>query len=126
LAGLKSVPALGRERENAIEEAITPFHAYYSPQTELEEMLCESRLSDEKAKKAMIDAARLAEELRSEQENAQLLERDRRVLDIQVKDMHTKLDEAEQLALKGGRKVVQRLEQRVRELEMQLDDEQRR
>jgi myosin heavy chain 6/7 len=89
-------------------------------------MLCESRLSDEKAKKAMIDAARLAEELRSEQDHAQLLERDRRVLDIQVKDMHTKLDEAEQLALKGGRKVVQRLEQRVRELEMQLDDEQRR
>ena len=82
-------------------------------------MLIETKLSEEKAKKAMIDAARLADELRAEQERAQVLERDRRSLDYQVKDMQTKLDEAEQLAIKGGRKVVQRLEQRVRELENQ-------
>ena len=40
-------------------------------QTELEDMLGETRVSEEKAKKAMIDAARLADELRMEQENAQ-------------------------------------------------------
>merc|ERR1719431_1147020 len=38
---------------------------------DLEEMLNESRLAEDKAKKAMIDAARLADELRAEQENAQ-------------------------------------------------------
>ena len=89
-------------------------------------MLGETRLSEEKAKKAMIDAARLADELRAEQETAQGMERNRRGLEYQVKDMQTKLDEAEQLAMKGGRKVVQRLEQRLRELEGQLDEEQRR
>ena len=89
-------------------------------------MLGETRLSEEKAKKAMIDAARLADELRVEQETAQGMERNRRGLEYQVKDMQTKLDEAEQLAMKGGRKVVQRLEQRIRELENQLDEEQRR
>ena len=31
-----------------------------------------------------------------------------------------------QVALKGGRKVVQRLEQKIREMEGNLDDEQRR
>merc|ERR1712107_716924 len=38
---------------------------------DLEEMICESRIAEDKAKKAMIDAARLADELRGEQENAQ-------------------------------------------------------
>ena len=89
-------------------------------------MLTESRIAEEKAKKAMIDAARLADELRAEQENAQLAERSRRVLDNQVKDMQTKLDEAEQLAVKGGKKVVYRLEQKIADLENQLDDEKRR
>merc|ERR1712209_67552 len=92
-------------------------------QADLEEMLTESRIAEEKA---MIDAARLADELRAEQENAQLAERSRRCLDNQVKDMQTKLDEAEQLAVKGGKKVVSRLEQKIKDLEGQLDDEQRR
>merc|ERR1712063_157499 len=78
------------------------------------------------AKKSMIDAARLADELRAEQENAQMAERSRRALDNQVKDMQTKLDEAEQLAVKGGKKVVTRLEQKIGDLENQLDDEKRR
>merc|ERR1719334_757298 len=93
---------------------------------DLEEMLTESRIAEEKAKKAMIDAARLADELRSEQENAQHAERNRRALDGQVKDMQVKLDEAEQLAVKGGKKVTSRLEQKIKDLEGQLDDEQRR
>ena len=89
-------------------------------------MLCESRIAEDKAKKAMIDAARLADELRAEQENAQHCEKNRRSLECQVKDMQTKLDEAEQLAVKGGRKVTSRLEQKIKDLESQFDDEQRR
>ena len=57
----------------------------------------DAKASEEKAKKAMVDAARLAEELRSEQERAQMLERDKRALDVQLKDMQTRLDEAEQV-----------------------------
>merc|ERR1712102_241243 len=88
--------------------------------------LNESRIAEEKAKKAMIDAARLADELRAEQENAQHAERNRRALDCQVKDMQVKLDEAEQLAVKGGKKVTSRLEQKIKDLEGQMDEEQRR
>eukprot|EP00092_Neocalanus_flemingeri_P014216 GFUD01015336.1.p1 GENE.GFUD01015336.1~~GFUD01015336.1.p1 ORF type:complete len:1946 (-),score=553.34 GFUD01015336.1:197-6034(-) len=93
---------------------------------DLEEMLNESRVADDKAKKAMIDAARLADELRAEQENAQYAEGNRLGLDHQVKDMQTKLDEAEQLAVKGGKKVTSRLEQKIKDLESQMDEEQRR
>ena len=47
-----------------------------------------------------IDAARLADELRSEQENAIMYERDRKLLEAQVKDIVTRYDEAEANALK--------------------------
>ena len=58
-------------------------------------MTGEARLSEEKAKKAMVDAARLADELRGEQELAQALERDRKLMECQCKEMQARLDEAE-------------------------------
>merc|ERR1711997_117087 len=83
-------------------------------------------MSEEKAKKAMVDAARLADELRSEQELAQALERDRKLLECHVKDMQQRLDEAETNALKGGKKAMNKMETRIRELESELDAETRR
>jgi hypothetical protein len=50
----------------------------------MDEMASEARLSEEKAQKAMIDAARLADELRAEQEVAMTLDRDRKLLEAQV------------------------------------------
>merc|ERR1712130_414992 len=73
-------------------------------------------LSEEKAQRAMIDAARLADELRSEQELAQALERERRLLEAQVKDMQARVDEAHTNALKGGKKAMTRMDTRIREL----------
>ena len=83
-------------------------------------------MAEDKAKKAMIDADRLADELRCEQENAQHCEKNRRNLEVQVKDMQTKLDEAERQTVKEGRKVTSRLEQKIKDLESRFDDEQRR
>ena len=40
--------------------------------------------------------------------------------------MQGRLEEAEQAALKGGKKVIQKLETRCRDLEQELDGEQRR
>merc|ERR1711971_1104354 len=74
----------------------------------------------------MIDAARLADELRGEQETAMMLERDKKLLEAQVKDAQTRLDESEQNALKGGKKAMSKMETRVRELESELDAENRR
>merc|ERR1712025_916655 len=93
---------------------------------ELDEMASEAHLSEDKAKKSMVDAARLADELRAEQEMAQGFERERKLLECQVKDMQQRLDEAETNALKGGKKAVAKMETRIRELESELDAENRR
>lgn len=41
-------------------------------------------------------------------------------------NFQARLDEAEAAALKGGKKVIAKLESRIRELENELDGEQRR
>merc|ERR1712025_1397008 len=55
-----------------------------------------------------------------------MLERDKKLLEAQVKDAQTRLDEAEQTALKGGKKAIAKMETRIRELESELDAENRR
>merc|ERR1711982_260405 len=95
-------------------------------QSDCDEMAGEASLSEEKAQRAMIDAARLADELRSEQELAQSLEREKRLLEAQVKDMQARVDEAHTNALKGGKKAMTRMDTRIRELESEMDAENRR
>merc|ERR1712238_182294 len=93
---------------------------------DLDEMVSEASLSEEKCKKAMVDAARLADELRNEQELAQSYEKDRKILECQVKELQVKLDESESNALKGGKKAMNKMETRIRELESEVDAEHRR
>merc|ERR1719189_444603 len=93
---------------------------------DLDEMVAEAKLCEDKASKSMVDAARLAEELRGEQDVAQQMEKARRILEAQSKDMQQRLDEAETNALKGGKKAMNKMETRVRELESELDAENRR
>merc|ERR1712198_198670 len=93
---------------------------------DLDEMTSEAQMSEEKAQRAMVDAARLADELRAEQETAMMLERDKKLLEAQVKDAQNRLDEAEQNAIRGGKKAVAKMETRLRELESELDAESRR
>uniref|UniRef100_A0A8B9VWV0 Uncharacterized protein n=2 Tax=Neognathae TaxID=8825 RepID=A0A8B9VWV0_9AVES len=95
-------------------------------QGEMEETIQEARNAEEKAKKAITDAAMMAEELKKEQDTSAHLERMKKNLDVTVKDLQHRLDEAEQLALKGGKKQLQKLEARVRELEGEVDAEQKR
>uniref|UniRef100_A0A8C5SNU2 Myosin heavy chain 1 n=1 Tax=Laticauda laticaudata TaxID=8630 RepID=A0A8C5SNU2_LATLA len=95
-------------------------------QSEMEETIQEARNAEEKAKKAITDAAMMAEELKKEQDTSAHLERMKKNLDQTVKDLQHRLDEAEQLALKGGKKQIQKLEARVRELESEFENEQKR
>ena len=92
----------------------------------MDEMSNEARLSEDKAARAMVDAARLADELRCEQDVAMNLEKDKKLLEAQCKDAGARADEAEVNALKGGRKAMIKMETRIRELESELDAESRR
>merc|ERR1719445_2736620 len=115
--------------QNALEEARTLLE-----QADRARRMTEQELSDTNeqlsdltcTKKAMVDAARLADELRAEQELALGLERDRKLLECQAKDMQQRLDEAETNALKGGKKAMNKMDTRIRELEAEVDAENRR
>merc|ERR1712154_446725 len=61
-----------------------------------------------------------------EQEAAQDMEKGRKLLEAQSKDMQQRLDEAETNALKGGKKAMNKMETRIRELESEMDAENRR
>ncbi|KAM6965520.1 myosin heavy chain, fast skeletal muscle-like isoform 2-T2 [Aplochiton taeniatus] len=95
-------------------------------QGEVDDTVQEARNAEEKAKKAITDAAMMAEELKKEQDTSSHLERMKKNLEVTVKDLQHRLDEAENLAMKGGKKQLQKLESRVRELETEVDAEQRR
>merc|ERR1711988_872752 len=53
-------------------------------------------------------------------------EREKRLLEAQTKDMQARVDEAQTNALKGGKKAMARMDTRIRELESEMDAENRR
>jgi len=103
-----------------LESAIHTMHA------EIDDMLHQAKNSEEKAKKAMIDAARLADELRSEQEHSAQQDKAKRALETQISELEHRLAEANDTAAKGGRNAMAKLESRVRELEIELGSVQSR
>uniref|UniRef100_A0A3B4AC58 Myosin motor domain-containing protein n=1 Tax=Periophthalmus magnuspinnatus TaxID=409849 RepID=A0A3B4AC58_9GOBI len=95
--------------------------------TENEELISEFRAADERAKKAVTDATRLCEELRQEQDRSSHLEKVKKSQEQTLRDLTLKLEEAEQQALKAGKRTIQKLETKVRLLlENELDQEQKR
>ncbi|XP_006500110.1 myosin-7B isoform X2 [Mus musculus] len=80
---------------------------------EVEEAAQERREAEEKAKKAITDAAMMAEELKKEQDTSAHLERMKKTLEQTVRELQARLEEAEQAALRGGKKQVQKLEAKV-------------
>merc|ERR1712223_876635 len=68
----------------------------------------------------MIDAARLADELRAEQDHSSHQEKSKRALESQMNELENRLVEANDVATKGGRNAMAKLEGRIRELEIEL------
>ncbi|XP_071962722.1 uncharacterized protein [Antedon mediterranea] len=97
-----------------------------SARAEADEASAEARANDDRAKKAVSDATRLAEELRHEQDQYAVSEKNRKVLEVTVKELQVRIEEAEALGIKAARRQMQKLEVRIRELEQELDGEQRR
>lgn len=61
----------------------------------------------------MIQATRLCEELRQEQDRSAHLEKVKKNHEQNIRDLTLKLEEAEQQALKAGKRTIQKLETRV-------------
>merc|ERR1712045_1013804 len=77
----------------------------------------------EKAKKAMVDAARLADELRAEQDHASSQASSKQSLNNQLGQLEGRLADAENAAAKGAKA---KLENKIRELEAELASTQAR
>merc|ERR1719384_1580667 len=103
----------GAEKRH-LESAVHTVHA------EIDDMLHQAKGSEEKAKKAMVDAARLADELRTEQDHAAAMEKGKRTLESQINELENRLAEANEAAAKGGRNAMAKLESRIREMEIEL------
>merc|ERR1712135_146255 len=94
-----------------LESAVHTMHA------EIDDLMHQAKNSEEKAKKAMIDAARLADELRAEQDHSSHQEKSKRALESQFSELEMKCNDANENAMRNGRTAMAKLEARVRELE---------
>merc|ERR1712008_327154 len=80
-----------------LESAIHTMHA------EIDDMLSQAKNSEDKSKRAMVDAVRLADELRAEQDHVAAESRAKRALDTQLGELESRLADAEATAMKGGK-----------------------
>merc|ERR1711973_214069 len=95
-------------------------------QAEIDDALQGAKNSEDKSKRAMVDAARLADELRAEQDHVQAESRAKRSLDTQLGELENRLADAEAAAAKGGKSAMAKLEMKIRELELELGSVQTR
>merc|ERR1712109_384323 len=93
-----------------LESAVHTMHA------EIDDMLSQAKNSEEKSKRAMVDAARLADELRAEQDHSSTQEKAKRALETQIAELEMRLADANEVAAKGGRNAMAKLESHIREL----------
>merc|ERR1712234_23892 len=95
-------------------------------QAEVDAMLQAAKNAEEKSKKAMVDAARLADELRAEQDHATYMGAAKNSLGNQLGELEGRLADAENAAMKGGKAAMAKMEMRIRELETELGNVQGR
>merc|ERR1719305_2143502 len=94
--------------------------AIHTIQAEVDAMLGAAKNAEEKSKKAMVDAARLADELRAEQDHASAQASSKQSLNNQLGQLEGRLADAENAAAKGGKAAMSKLENKIRELEAEL------
>merc|ERR1712228_71929 len=112
--GMQSINSKEMAAKRALEGAL------HTCQAELDSLLQAAKNSKEKAKHAMVDAARLADELRAEQDHTNSESRAKRSLETQLSEMETRLADAEEAAIRSGKATMTKLENRIRELEAEL------
>merc|ERR1711983_404398 len=117
---MQSINSRDRTTKRSLEGSI------HTIQAEIDAMLQAAKNAEEKSKKAMIDAARLADELRAEQDHTNSQVSAKKSLESQLSDIQGRLADAEAAAMKGGKAAMSKLEIRIRELEAELGSTQSR
>merc|ERR1712142_299672 len=82
-----------------------------------------AKSAEDKAKKAIGDAAKMSEDVRSAQHHLGSLEKVKKALEGQVHELTIKLDDAEAAALKGSRKALAAIQSQMSRLESDYEAE---
>merc|ERR1719244_228150 len=90
-------------------------------QADLDNMLAACKNSEEKAKRAMVDAGRLADELRSEQDHTAAQERATRTTEVSLMEIQKKAEEASFAIARGATQIPAKLDAKVADLELELN-----
>uniref|UniRef100_A0A1L8E5E1 Paramyosin n=1 Tax=Nyssomyia neivai TaxID=330878 RepID=A0A1L8E5E1_9DIPT len=103
-----------------IEQELTTIASDY------EEVTRELRISDERYQKVQVELKHTVELLHEEQERVVKIEAIKKSLEIEVKNLAVRLEEVETNAIVGSRRIISKLEARIRDLELELEEEKRR
>merc|ERR1711936_914688 len=111
---LSTINGRAANEKRQLETAVHTLHA------EIDSHLQSAKNAEEKAKKAMVDASRLADELRAEQDHCATQGKAKRAWEAQVNELQLRLAEVVDSATKGGKNAIAKLEGRIKDLEMEL------
>merc|ERR1712121_47756 len=108
--------ALSAQNSSLAAAARKSANDYAVAKAELDDALSAANAAEDKARKAISDAAKMSEDLRAEQIHSLNMEKVKKTLEVQVHELSIKLDDAEAYALKGGRKALAGLQARLKEV----------
>lgn len=94
--------------------------------SDYDEVSKELKLSDERYQKVQSELVRTVDILHEEQERIVKIETIKKTLEIEVKNLTVRLEEVEANALVNGKRIISKLEGRLRDLELECDEEKRR
>ncbi|XP_034839277.1 paramyosin, long form isoform X1 [Maniola hyperantus] len=91
-----------------------------------DEITKELRIADERYQRVQTELKHTVEHLHEEQERIVKIEAIKKSLEIEVKNISVRLEEVEANAIVGGKRIISKLEARIKDMELELDEEKRR
>lgn len=91
-----------------------------------EEATKELKMADDRAQKCQVELKHSVDILHEEQERVVKIESIKKALEIEIKNLTIRLEEVETNAMVTSKRIISKLEARIRDNELELDEERRR
>ncbi|GFS52802.1 paramyosin [Nephila pilipes] len=95
-------------------------------QSDYEEVSKELRVVDERYNRTIIELKTVKDQMIEEQERLVKIESIKKSLEMEVHNLQVRIEEVEANALAGGRRVISKLEARIKDVEIEMEEEKRR
>ncbi|KAH9362511.1 hypothetical protein HPB48_015575 [Haemaphysalis longicornis] len=106
--------------KNKLESELSALQADY------DELHKELRVVDERCQRTIVELKSTKDILVEEQERYIKVESIKKSLEIEVRNLQVRLEEVEANALAGGKRVIAKLEARIRDVEIEMEEEKKR